>query len=313
MGIPRPIVRLLFEEGARRPFSGSVLQLGRCYIYVTWPEMVRWARRDGFRLREDVEVEPSHDARLARRGCISDRTFFRALGFDRVESLDVFIDEAPTYRHDLNQEIPAELEGRFDVVFDPGSMVHVFDQRQAWTNLARLVAPGGRAIHGGSPSTNHVDIGLYMFSPMLFADFYAANDWRQDALALCEFEPLWFRGRFRPPLWWVRDYEPGAFDAFRLGGFGRRPLAIWAVATKIAGATTDRVPQQGIAQARAQGADWARTGVLPARWGGAPTPVSGFGDDPMPRWFETLLATFKWLARPLRQLRLHRPPVRTRL
>jgi hypothetical protein len=314
MGIPRPVVRLLFEEGRRRPFTGSVLQLGRCFVYLTWPEMKRWARRDGFALREDVEVEPSHDPRLARRGCISDRTFFRALGFDRVESLDVFLDEEPTFRHDLNRPIPEELAGRYDVVFDPGSLVHVFDQRQAWTNLARLVAPGGRAIHGGTPSSNHLDIGLYMFSPMLFADFYAANGWSQEALAVCEFEPLWFRGRFRPPSWWVRDYLPGVLDTFRLGGLGRRPLAIWAVATKGDGATVDRVPQQGLAAARAQGAEWAKSGVLPERWTTPSAPTAPrFDDDPMPAWFESGLATLKRLARPLRQLRQHRPAIRARL
>jgi hypothetical protein len=303
----------MFEEGARRPFGGSLLQLGRCYVYLTWPELVGWARRDGFRLREEVEVEPSHDPQLAHLGCISDRTFFRALGFERVESLDIFLDEAPTYRHDLNRPIPPQLEGRYDVVFDPGSMIHVFDQQQAWQNLARLVTPGGRAIHGGTPSSNHIDFGLYMFSPMLVADFYAANGWTQEALAVCDFDPLWFRGRFRPPVWRVRDYLPGAFDSIPPGGFGGRPLALWAVATKVAGATTDRIPQQGLALARRNGAEWAQTGVVPERWGSRPPAVSGFDDDPMPNWLETLLATLKWLARPLRQLRLRRPPVRRRL
>ncbi len=313
MGIPRPVVRMMFEEGSRRPFSGSVLQVGRCFVYLTWPELLRWARRDGYRLRDKIEVELSHDPQLARLGCISDRTLFRALGFERVESVDLFLDEEPTYRHDLNQPIPPELEGRFDVVFEPGSLVHVFDQRQAWENVARLVAPGGRVIHGGSPSTNHMDIGLYMHSPMLFADFYAANGWRQEALEVCEFEPLWLRGRFRPPRWWVHDYRPGAFDAFRMGGLGGRPYAVWAVATKVEGATTNRVPQQGLAAARAQGAAWAESGVLPERWGSAAPSAAPLEADRMPKWIESGLATVKWLASPLRQLRRPRPAVRVRL
>lgn len=245
MGIPRPVARLLFEEGRRRPFTGTVLQVGRCAVFLRWDELVKWARRDGFALRRDVPLELSHDPQLARQGCVSDRTFFQALGFEKVESLDLLDDERPTYLQDMNRPVPPELEGRFDVVFDTGTMVHVFDQKTAFGNLARMVKPEGRVIHGTAPSSNHVDIGFYMFSPTLFNDFYSANGWRLDALKLCEFVPLWYRGRFDPPVWKVRRYEPGDLDAYRLGGLDWHPLSVWAVATKIAGARADRSPIQG--------------------------------------------------------------------
>lgn len=298
MGIPRPVVRLLFEEGRRRPFTGSVLQLGRCYVYLTWEELVGWARRDGFPLAE-VPVEPSHDPELARRGCVSDRTFFGALGFDRVESLDLLADEEPTHVHDLNRPLPAGLEGRFDVVFDTGTLIHVFDQRAAFANLGRALREGGRAIHN-VPSTNHVDVGLYMHSPQLFADFYAANGWRMETLRFCEFEPLWFRGRFVPPLWRAYDYRPGALDALGIGGWGARPAATWAVATRLEGATVDRVPLQGASR--------PPRGAVPT---GAPAPVAPPPRaEPGPSVLDPLLYHAKraW-RRAERTLRRRRPPV----
>jgi SAM-dependent methyltransferase len=244
VGIPRPVARLLFEEGRRRPFAGSVLELGRCYIYLTRAELGDWARRDGFRLSAGAADELSHDPGLAAQGCVSDRAFFAALGFERVESLDLLADEAPTHVHDLNLPLPEELAGRFDVVFDTGTLIHVFDQRAAFRNLGLAVREGGRAIHY-VPSTNHVDVGYFMHSPQLFSDFYAANGWRVETLRFCEFEPLWWRGRFEPPLWIAYDYVPGALDGLGIGGFGGRPAATWVVATKLPGAGVDRTPLQG--------------------------------------------------------------------
>lgn len=233
------------EEGRRRPFGGRILQLGRSYVYLSWDELERWARRDGFRLRTDVPVTLSHEPALARLACLSDETFFRALGFDEVESCDLYAAERPTWRLDLNRPIPDELEGRFDVVLDPGSLVHLFDQRQAFRNLARLTKTDGRVIHGTDPSTNNVDIGFYMVSPTLFADLYPANGWRLESLLLCLYEPLWVDGLFVPPVWEARRYEPGVVDHLRFGGFGGRAAAVWAVATKLAGAGMEVLPVQG--------------------------------------------------------------------
>jgi len=313
MGIPRPVARLLFEEGRRRPFGGSVIQLGRCAVFLRWDELLKWARRDGFALREDVPIELSHLPQLARLGCLSDRTFFRALGFETVESLDLLGDERPTYIQDLNQPVPAELEGRFDVVFDTGTMVHVFDQKTAFRNLARMIKPGGRVIHGTAPSSNHVDIGFYMFSPTLFADFYTANRWQIDSLKLCEFVPLWYRGRFDPPVWKVRQYEPGSLDEFRLGGLDWRPRSVWAVATKIQGAGGDVSPIQGSYRA-AHEASADRGGAIAFPPPDDTGPAADAPAPPLPAkatdWaLRTLKRVRRLLRRPFRRL----PPVVARL
>ena len=268
MGIPRPVARLLMEEGRRRPFSGALLELGRCAVYLTAGELAEWARRDGFPLRADAPHELSHDPVLAAQGCLSDRAFFGALGFDRIESLDLLADEAPTFVHDLNRPLPGELRGRYDVVFDTGTLIHVFDQRAAFANLGSAVREGGRAIHS-VPSTNHVDVGYFMHSPQLFADFYAANGWQVETIRFCEFEPLWWRGRFEPPLWRAYDYAPGSLDGLGIGGFGARPAARWVVATRRPGATVDRVPLQGCSRPPAPAAR------PPAATPSAPGPLDG--------------------------------------
>ena len=249
MGIPRGTARLLLDEAKARPFSGALLELGRMTVYVTNAELERWAREQGVALARVDPPALSHQPELARHVCLDDRTFFRRLGFDRVESADVSAWEGADHVVDLNRPVPSALAGRFDVVFEAGTIQHVFHLPQVFASIHALLKPGGRVIHGMAPSSNHVDHGFHMFSPTLFHDFYTANGWRIEAFFFFEFFSYWYRGRFHSTIWKIRRYEPGALDALAYGGFGRgvgRQLALFVVATKVDGATADRIPQQSL-------------------------------------------------------------------
>ena len=201
-------------------------------------------RAAGLALAPVDRLELSHQPELARLGCLSDRDLFRRLGFAEVESADVSDWEGADHVLDLNQPVPAELHGRYDAVFEAGTIQHVFDLPRVFGNIHALLRPGGRAIHGMAPSSNHVDHGFYMFSPTLFHDFYAANGWRLDAEFLFEFTHYWHRGRFHSPRWAIRRYTPGSLDHLAYGGFGGRQVGLFVVATRLPGATADRIPQQ---------------------------------------------------------------------
>lgn len=249
MGIPRGTARLLLDEARERPFSGSVLELGRMSVYVTDDELRSWAREQGVGLAEVEAPALSHQPELARHGCLDDRTFFRRLGFERVESTDVSDWEGADHVLDLNLPVPAELRGRFDVVFEAGTIQHVFHLPRLFENVHALLREGGRVIHGMAPSSNHVDHGFHMFSPTLFHDFYTANGWRIEAFYFFEFFPYWYRGRFFSTPWKIRRYEPGCLDELAYGGFGPRcgnQLALFVVATKLPGATAGRIPRQSL-------------------------------------------------------------------
>ena len=245
MGIPRGTARLLLEEGKRQPFKGTVLQLGRSSVYFTMGELAGWARHHGVELRAVEQIELSHDPRLAEQHCLADVTFFEMLGFDRVESCDISDWEGADHILDLNHPIPDELEGRFDVVLDPGTILQVFHQPQLLENLFRLLKVGGRIIHAAVPSNNHVDLGFYMFSPTFFHDFYSANLYRIEYQYLCQYYPYWHRGRLYSAPWKIYRYEPGCLDHLSYGRFGGKQVAIFMVATKTKESTGSVVPQLG--------------------------------------------------------------------
>ncbi len=260
MGIPRGTARLLLDEARERPFTGRLLELGKMTVYVTDAELERWARAQRTSLVELSEIEPSHVPALARLGCMSDRALFRRLGFAEVESSDVSDWEGADRILDLNQPVPAELEGRYDAVFEAGTIQHVFHQPRVFANIHALLREGGRAIHGMAPSSNHVDHGFWMYSPTLFHDFYSANGWRIESLFFFEFFPFWHRGRFHSTTWKIRRYQPGCLDHLSYGGFRGRQVGLFVVATKLAGATADRWPQQS----------WFARQLVSAPAGGSP-------------------------------------------
>ena len=148
MGIPRGTARLLLDEARARPFGGSLLELGRMAVYATRAELERWAREQSSPLAPVADPALSHQPELAAAGCVDDRTFFRLLGCEHVESADVSDWEGADHVFDLNLPVPAELAGRFDTVFEAGTLQHIFDLPQVFANLHALLKEGGRVIHG---------------------------------------------------------------------------------------------------------------------------------------------------------------------
>jgi SAM-dependent methyltransferase len=93
--------------------------------------------------------------------------YLRLLGAREVSALDVSGYEGADIVHDLNEPVPAELERRFDVVLDGGSLEHVFDVPTALRSYMRMVRPGGRLIVA-TMANNHCGHGFYQLSPELF-------------------------------------------------------------------------------------------------------------------------------------------------
>lgn len=244
MGILRGTARLLFEEHKRQPFEGSLLELGKMIVFLTPDEIDRWAREHGIELA-DVEARLSHDPQVAAHGCIDDRTFFTKLGFDEVRSSDAVRWEGADLILDLNQPADPELHERFDVVFEGGTIQHVFDLPQVLRNIHAVLKPGGRVIHGILPSNNHVDLGFYMFSPTLFLDYYNANGWRIETFHFFDYIAYWTGAVMRTTRFQVRDYKAGCLDPLSYGRIGNRQIGLFVVATKTDEATCDVAPQQG--------------------------------------------------------------------
>lgn len=93
--------------------------------------------------------------------------YLRLLGARELHALDVSDYEGADIVHDLNEPVPAELERRFDLVLDGGSLEHVFDVATALRNYMRMVRVGGRLVVA-TMADGHCGHGFYQLSPELF-------------------------------------------------------------------------------------------------------------------------------------------------
>jgi SAM-dependent methyltransferase len=153
------------------------------------------ARKQGVKLgdvltlgRQDLNVYPSKmRALLARHGFPNEafspgavdtgyaEPVFQALGATTVNSLDASDFEGANFVHDLNQPLPANLRERFDLVYDGGTLEHVFNFPVALRNCMEMLRPGGRFItHTGT--NNWCGHGFYQFSPELYFNVFRPDN-----------------------------------------------------------------------------------------------------------------------------------------
>lgn len=240
MGISKNAVRMFLHEAQRSPLSGSLLTLGAQDVFVTPAELHTCFAEFGREVPPEIPVSLSPKPDLAKGGFVSDRYLYSILGFSEFKSLDASSFEGSDIVFDLNSpDTPAELSNRWDVIFDGGTLEHVFHIPNALANLARCLKVGGRIIHV-SPSSNHMDHGFYMFSPTFFWDYYRANKFDVHACQVFRYMPGLDTG------WIVSDYVPGSLTRVSMGGLDDALYGIIMIAAKSGHSTSGVIPQQGL-------------------------------------------------------------------
>ena len=161
MGIDVNAAQLLIR--ARRlgiPFE-RVATLGRQGLHLPPKRLAALFRAQSWPLDTDVE------RRLTGSDSPFADDFLTALGAREVVAIDASAYEGASIVHDMNCPIPASLQNAFDVVFDGGTLEHVFHFPQAIENCMRLVRPGGVFL-AFTPTNNFCGHGFYQFSPELW-------------------------------------------------------------------------------------------------------------------------------------------------
>lgn len=245
MGIAISGITSLFLEIKRAPFSGKILQLGRQDIYFDFPTLQNFARIAGIKLSNVESIGHRFNQWRPKVETLDDITFFKLIGFDEVESVDVTDYENPSFTHDFNFPIGSEHFEKYDLVYDGGSLEHIFHIPCALSNVTKLLKNGGRIVHE-SPLHNYIDHGFYQFCPGFFHDYYEANKFSD---IRCRITGL--SGQLSPDqIPKVFDYTPGQLESISTGGFrpeiflGCDILANFVVATKTQASTGNEIPVQ---------------------------------------------------------------------
>jgi hypothetical protein len=157
MGLDINAVRFLMDARKRGADFGEVLTLGRQDLNVYPSKMAQVLESHGY----SPTLFQGGDKALYAEPC------FLSLGARKVSSMDFSDFEGASFVHDLNKPVGAELKERFDLVYDGGTLEHVFNFPVALQNCMEMVKAGGHLfIH--TVANSYCGHGFYQFSPELF-------------------------------------------------------------------------------------------------------------------------------------------------
>lgn len=156
MGITSNCAVFLAHIKTKAVDYSSVLMLGRQQLYINHETIHKLFPEVSSDMVASKYAEP----------------FFKMLGANEIVSLDYSDYEQAQLIHDLNKPIPEALKNNFTVVFDGGTLEHVFNFPSAIRNCMDMVKPGGHFV-GISPCNNQCGHGLYQFSPELFYSIFS--------------------------------------------------------------------------------------------------------------------------------------------
>ena len=173
MGLDINAVQFLIAARKEGVEFGDVLMLGRQDLNVFPAKMRAELAKHGY--PTEAFAEGAKDTGFAE-------PVFKALGAKKVSSLDVSDFEGAEVVHDLNKPLPDQFKERFDLVYDGGTLEHVFNFPLALQNCMEMLRPGGRLIiHTGT--NNWCGHGFYQFSPELFFRVFSTeNGFKMDKM-----------------------------------------------------------------------------------------------------------------------------------
>ena len=141
---------------------------------------------------------------------------------------------------------------KFDYVLDAGTLEHIFDLPCALRNMSNMVKAGGSVIHI-VPLFGWLNHGFHNFSPILFEEFYQANNWKINCL---DMEFLLFDGKESAEKWKAAFSQDCRLFAgedinkyirqLKYGSEDKKRVLLWCVAERLPDSTVDIFPQQGM-------------------------------------------------------------------
>lgn len=137
------------------------------------------------------------------------REFFEAIGFRNYRVLDIDDYQGAGIVQDLSKDtLDSEHYGVADLVYDTGTLEHVYDLDTALKNIHHLLAEDGVVYHV-NPTNGMLDHGFYQISPTFYHDYYHASGYNIIGAGIADTNP-YSRHQIR-----VTNYE---HDIYRVDG-----------------------------------------------------------------------------------------------
>jgi len=190
MGITKSRLYLLALEQNNHPIIGDTLIISQQAVLANKKEVERIFQGLRIKLHPLADKYDTKNKIPAWIGSPLDdytnvQTVMTMLGAAKVVVADVSDYEKADIIMDLNYAVDDKHHEKYDVIFDSGSLEHIFDIPMALANLVKMLKIGGRIILF-LPASNAIDHGFYSFSPTLFYDYFSSNGFAEFSCYLIE-------------------------------------------------------------------------------------------------------------------------------
>lgn len=160
MGIDRSALRLLLLAKKENLDFSNMLTLGRLRYYAD-KNLSRYSRYL-INHTDDYREDYSED-------------LYSMLGAKNIDTVDYSDYEGAKIIHDLNIPFNVEMNGKYSLVVDSGTLEHVFNFTTAIKSCMDALRVGGSFV-GISPCNNMMGHGFYQFSPELYYRIFSESN-----------------------------------------------------------------------------------------------------------------------------------------
>lgn len=200
MGILNHHLDILFSEASKNNFikDKHVLCLSQQSVHFTLDQVYKLAKQYNDLILSDLPKNFDTKNKIPswvgtkNENNTNAQTIFKLLGAAKVSVCDISEYENPDFLIDLNNPINPNLANKFDVIFDCGTLEHIFDVPTALWNLVSMLKTNG-VLYLAVPASNYIDHGFYSFSPGLFFDYFNANGFEVLSCYLFEGSPIFYK------------------------------------------------------------------------------------------------------------------------
>lgn len=221
MGIPAPMAEFLLLEHLYKPISGRVLVLGKQTIHLTPNEFDTLLNRYGLEQKIN-HIEIDNMTIFAKQNIdkefVSDITFFKSIGINNFNVMDVSDYEGADIVHDLCKAPPQKLLGNFDFILNGSVLDNVFNPALALCNLTLMLKPQGRIMH--LEMASNFAFPYTIFSPVWLYDYYVYNRFKDCKCYIGFFKEIdgltkgpWDTYYLEPPVGNSKGYLPSTIPS----------------------------------------------------------------------------------------------------
>lgn len=168
MGLPINDAAMIVEISKNLQTKNKAICLGEPLLPFSFTMLIDYCQK--------INVDTSQfDKPISKDKNISAEAFFKWIGFANYASVDVSPYEGAEIIHNLNDNELIETNHRIaDLIFDGGTLEHVFHLPNALKSIYLMLKNGGIIIHH-NPTNGYLDHGFYQICPTFYYDYYTAN------------------------------------------------------------------------------------------------------------------------------------------